>query len=264
MNGFQMTSSNQHTIMDRAMKKNMIVIILSCLPGGACISVVQEQPSNPVRKPVPVETDATCHNAQTLADSLHIQELDVKGESGAELLDSLGIRMLQDRGFDPIRARRIGGECIDHLDEFMTVLLHFDTGIILRIEQGNLAPYPIKREIRNFIDIDDAHPELPARRFIQAIDTGGGNLRKDAMSRFVGVWLENGRYIMTPYKKQASGAFRVYNDLLESGKPVLGIRFMHHLDTPSGVIFLVLKDGDERILINFIWTYLNLFVDETD
>jgi len=246
------------------MKKNAIITALLCLTATACTSVIRKTPSEMELELTSKETSATCFNAQTLANSLHIQELDLKDKSETELLDTLGIKTLQNYGLHPVGARRVSGECVKHLDEFYTAILHFDTGITLQINQGNFTPYPTIHDLLNFIDIDDAHPTIPSRNFIQAIDIGGGHVNKNAMTKFIGAWIENKKYIITPYKKAPSETFHVYNDLLESEKPVLSIRFMHHLHTPSGVIFLIQENGAERILVNFIWTYSDLFSNDVD
>jgi len=244
------------------MKKNTITMLL-LMTISACTSIAQRSLLEPHLEQNS-ETSSVCRNAQELANSLRIQELNLEGVTETELLDSLDIKILQNHDLHLVGARRISGECLDHLDEFRTSILHFDTDITLRINQDHISTYQIKPDPRNFINANDAHPAIPSRHFIQAIDTGGGHMSKDSMTQFIGVWVKNEKYIITPYKKQTSGAFYVYNDLLELENTVISIRFMHHLHAPSGIIYLALRDGTDIILINFTWSYWKLFSDEMD
>jgi len=82
------------------------------------------------------------------------------------------------------------------------------------------------------------------------------------VTEFIGAWTQNGKSIITPYRKSNSGIFHFYGDLLELDKIVLGIRFLHHLDTPSGLIQILQRDGGDRILLEFIWIYGGLFLDK--
>jgi len=242
------------------MKKNTITMLFF-MTISACNSITQKDLLEPHLESTS-EASSVCHNAQELANSLHIQELNLEGVSETELLDSLGINILQHHDLHLVGARRISGECLDHLDEFRTSILHFDTDITLRINQDHISTYPIKPDPRNFINANDVHPAISSRHFIQAIDIGGGHMSKDSMTQFIGVWVENEKYIITPYKKQTSETFYVYNDLLELKNTVISIRFMHHLHAPSGIIYLALRDETEIILINFTWSYWRLFSDE--
>jgi len=246
------------------MKKNIIAIMLLCLTTTACISITQKYPSEMGLGSTQKKIDAVCLDAQELANSLHIQELNLESESETELLNSLGITILQNHGLRLVGAKRISGECIEHLDEFRTTLLHFDTGVTLRINQDHITTYPIKPDRLNFINANDAHPTISFRHFIQAIDIGGGHMGKDSMTRFIGVWIENEKYIVTPYKKQDSGTFRVYDDLIKFEKTVLGIQFMNHIHGRSGLMQFILEDESAKILIELTWIYWKLFSDETN
>jgi len=204
------------------------------------------------------EKSTLCTHMEPVVNSLKIQRLDA---SKSESLNSLGIKTFLDHGLSLVGATRITGYCAVHIDEFRAPIIHLDTGITLIIDQDRISPYLKEYYPRFFISENDAHPVIPLRKFIQGIDMGGGHRSKELMVDFIGAWTQNEKSIITPYKRSNSGDFHLYGDLLELDKMVLSVRFLHHLDTPSGLIQILQGDGDDRILLEFIWIYGGLFSD---
>jgi len=244
------------------MCKNAIIIFLVCMVCTTCTTISPDKLSE-IQQGL-TASDSVCYDTQFLTRSLHIQKLDEEGETTSELLNSLGIKVIPDRSVRLVAATRISGHCSGHIDEFRIPIIHFDTGATLLIDQGQFFSYSKEYYPINFIDINDAHPEISSRRFIQAIDIGGGHKSKGLMINFIGAWISNKRSIITPYKKLNSGVFYVYDDLLELDKVVSGIRFLHHLDTPSGLIQILQEDGGDKILLEFMWVYSDLFSEKID
>jgi len=132
----------------------------------------------------------TCHNTESLANSLRLQEFHVKDPFDAnetsknELLKSFKVQANQEKRLYFSRAKRISGECAIHLDDIRPSLYHFDTGIVLiTTKEGLFIPPTKKYYPRPVVGKDDAHPEIIHRQFVEAVKIGWGY--------FVGIWEQN-------------------------------------------------------------------------
>jgi len=236
-----------------------LIVTLIILINGTCFAGILDESKDAIRDGEGVEKIALCNDMESVIKSLRIQRYDA---SVSGLLNSLGVRVLMNHGLHLVGVTRISGYCASHIDEFRDPIIHLDTGITLMIDQGQVFPYSKKYYPRFFVGANDAYPEIPFRKFIQAIDIGGGHREQDIVTEFIGAWTQDEKSIITPYRKLSSGIFHFYDDLLELDKVVLGIRFLHHLDTPSGLIQILQRDGGDRILLEFIWVYGDLFLDK--
>jgi len=238
-------------------KYDIIIILIVILNGGCSRATLDKNSGMPTEVDF-AKGEYVCSSDESIINSLHVKAFDAATPG---LLNSMGVKSLSNHELRLIGATRVSGYCADHIDEFRTPIIHFGTGVTLMIDQERLSPYPKKYHPRNLIEVTDSHPMISTHKFIQAVDIGGGHESKASMTNFIGVWHKDGHSIITPYRKNDSGDFYVHNALFELDKPVVGIQFFHHLDTPSGLIQLLQKDGDDRILLEFIWVYKRLFSD---
>jgi len=242
-------------------RNNIIIAMIFLMLNGGCSSVTPGSESGAVMSVDLTEEMDVCSNEESLINSLQVQEFDV---NDPRVFDLLGIKIFQSYGLRLVEASRISGSCAGRIDEFSIPVIHFDTGVVLMLSGDKISTYPKDYYPVNFIVPDDAHPVIPSRHFIQAISMMGVHRSKDLVAGFIGAWGKNGGAIITPYKKKYSGAFHVYDDLIELGKTVIGIRFMGHLHGVSGTIQLLLEDGEDRLVMSFIWNHWGVFIDDAD
>jgi len=230
--------------------KNTAIIALSFLINGACTSILPDQSSMSNAGPTLAATNPACSNMQTLVDLLHVQRLDIEGGLKDELLDSTGVNVSPDHSLRLVTAYRISGECSSHLDDINLSIFHFDTDITLMLnDEGMLVPYPRKYSPRNVVADNDTHPEKHPYRFVGAIEVGWGV--------FIGEWRKNERSILMPYRKTAAGEIHVGDNLFSIERKIISVRFLPHIDTPSGAIQILFQDGNDRVSLSFIWIYQN-------
>jgi len=241
------------------MQKPSTIMLACCLFTGTSAAIAPDQLSQTRPESPVATTDSMCHDTDALARSLHIQRLYWRDQSEAgldtELLNALGVDVLQPRRLSLVSARRISGECVGHLDAVNSTVFHFDTDITLVLNnEGILVPHTRPYRPRFIITPDEAHPERARHHFVKAIEAGTGLIEyKDRATHFIGEWNKNGTSILSPYRKNTSGRFRIHRDLLAFKNNILFIGFLPHLNTPSGTIQIILQDGDDRILFSFIW-----------
>jgi len=240
-------------------KKCTIAATLFFLINGAYSGVALGKASATSVKATSTGKSEICNDTESLANSLRVQifdareDFDSEGIIENELLKLLGVKLNQEQILFFSGAKRISGYCVDHLDDINFSIHHFDTGISLVInDEGAFIPNPKQYRRRPVVGRDDAHPEIVRRQFVEAVEVGWGY--------FVGIWKENEKSILAYYKETPSREFRVHGDILESEAEILIVRRSPHLDTPSCAIQLLLRDGNDRVALNFIW----LFPDDMD
>jgi len=154
-----------------SVKMYALLVMLIMLVNGACLGECRDESKDVIRSEEGEEKITLCNDAESVVRSLRIQRFDA---SVSELLNSLGIKVLLNHGLYLVGAARISGNCAAHIDEFRDPIIHLDTGITLMVDQGQIFPYLKKYYPRFFIGANDAHPAIPFRNFVQAIDIGGG------------------------------------------------------------------------------------------
>jgi len=219
-----------------------------------CSGAAHEKPSSMTMDENEAEKSVICNDAQELTNSLHIQLFRVKAKfdeeekSESELLKLLGVNVIQRQQLYFTDAKRISGECAIHLDDIRPSLYHFDTGIVLiTTKEGLFIPPTKKYYPRPVIGINDAHPKIAQRKFVEAVKIGWGY--------FVGVWEQNGKSILTYYKEMSPGEFRVHGDILESETKILIVRRFPHLDVPACTIQILIQDKNDRVVLDFTWFF---------
>jgi len=244
------------------MNKNTIIITLFYIINETCFAATPNILLSQNQTTTTLETDSVCRDTNKLVESLHIQRLYLRDESEAgfeaELLKSLDIEILQHQGLYLVNARRISRECAGHLDDVDGSIFHFDTNITLTLtDEGDFVPHARPYRPRFIIGHDDIHPERMKYYFIEATEVGYGNTEyKDKMTRFIAVWTQNEKSVITPYKKDNFGEFIIYDDLILFKNKTPSIRFFPHLhNAPSGHIKILLQDGRDRISLGFNWWY---------
>jgi len=249
------------------MKKCMFISVMTLMANGACFGYALDMPQDMAAAGGRV----ICSNAQTLANSLRAHRYDMEGvfnkeeKFDDELLRSLDMKVIQRQKLYFAGATRISGECANHLIDVRGSNYHFCANITLVINNDGLfVPYTKKYGARFFVGYNDPHPGRTQYHFVKAIEVGSGYGREDLMRNFIGIWTRNGRSILTPYKKISSESFYLYDDLLEFDREILNVSFFPHVDTLSGTVQVLLKNGGDRVSLSFWWTYGRLFLDGVD
>jgi len=249
-------------------KKSFIIAAAMCMLNGACTAYALEPPPQATPKSTLPEIDPICRDPEALAGTLYLEEIYTKekgSEAAAELLESLGVELLQEKGLRLNEIQRISGKCLDHLEHFKLSTYRFDTGVILRRTDGVFASY-LKDYSWHFIRSDDEHPERTGYHFTKAVDLGNSLFEyKDRASRFIGIWAQDEKFVVTPYRKRPHEEFIVYDDLIVSKRKITDISFWpdpHQM--PGGDIDILLNEGSDRILLTFDWWYRDLPIEEWD
>jgi len=250
------------------MKKPIIIAAVVCMLSGTCTANALEPPPQTAPEPTLPEVDPICRDPQALAGELHLEEIYTKEkgpEAAAELLESLGVELLQEKGLSLNEIQRLSGKCLDHLEHFKLLTYRFDTGVILRRTDGVFVPY-IKDYLWYFISSNDAHPERALHQFFRAVELDSGSVTyKSWASRFVGIWVQDEKSVVTPYRKRPHEEFIVYDDLIVSKRKIIDISFFpfpHQV--PGGYIDILLNEGNDRILMTFDWWYRNFPIENRD
>jgi len=239
-------------------KKHGPIMVLLFLISGFCSGAIFDDPSGTSMNTAAMGENAACNNTQEVANSLHVQrftaeeEFDTEKRSKNELLRSLRVEVNPKQHLYFTSATRISGECAIHLNDINLSIYNFDTGITLVLNrEGSFVPYPGQYRQRPAVGRGDAHPEVAQRQFVGAVKIGWGY--------FVGIWEQDGKSILTYYKEMSTGEFRIYDDMLESESKILIVRRFPALDSPSSAIQVLLQDGDDRVVLRFMWIYGELF-----
>jgi len=250
------------------MKKSFIITAIVCMLNGTCTVNALEPPPQATPEPISSEVDPICHDPQALAGTLRLEEIYTKEkgpEAAAELLESLGVELLQEKGIRLNEMQRISGKCLDHLENFKLSTYRFDTGVILRRTDGVFVPY-LKDYLWYFISSYDAHPERVSHQFVRAVELDSGSVTyKNWASRFVGIWAQDEKYVVTPYRKRPHEEFIVYDDLFSSKREITDISFFpfpHQV--PGGYIDILLNEGNDLILMTFDWWYRDYPIENLD
>jgi len=249
------------------MKTPAIITALVCMLTGACTATALEPALQAAPAPALPETDPTCRDPQALARVLRLEDIYTEQdgpEAAAELLESLGVDLLQKKGLSLVEATRISGECVEHLEHVNTGIYLFDTGVILDREDGAFIPYSKIDYPWHFITSDDEHPERVLHRFVKAVDLDYILVDyKDGASRFIGVWDRDGVSVVTPCQKGSHEEFIVYDDIIVSKSNISSIGFFpNHHQAPGGYMQVLLKSGDDHILLAFNWWYGGLPIED--
>jgi len=250
------------------MKKSIIIAAVVCMLNGACTANALERPPHATPESTSPEVDPICRDPQALAGALRLEEIYTKEkgpEAAAELLESLGVELLQEKGLRLNEIQRISGKCLDHLEHFKLSTYRFDTGVVLRRTDGVFVPY-LKDYLWYFISSDDAHPERASHQFFRAVELDSGSVTyKNWASRFIGIWGQDGKSVVTPYRKHPHEEFVVYDNLIASKHRIFDISFWPYPhQAPGGYIDFILKESNDRIILTFDWWYRGLPIEEWD
>jgi len=231
----------------------LFITAFACIVSGACPAAASNTWLDDNLTRPATESSPDCTDVQSLINSLHIQTIELDDETKTGFLNSIGLTIYPKKYFELSRAMRISGECATHLKGVNISMLHFDTGVTLaRVDGGSWTQYPEKYRPQTIIDANDANAEMLPPQFINAVKVGYS--ATSSVSNFIGIRKNNDISVFTPYSKNASGEFVIYDDLLESKKEIITIRLFPAL-TPAGTLQVLVPDGNARILLSFAWTY---------
>jgi len=238
-----------------------LIASLIFLASGICSASTQETSQENRTEPV-AEVIHACNDAQTLAESLHIQRLPLDDESKSKLLDEMGIKIYQNHYFNLMYARRISGDCVDHLDGINGSIFHFDTGVSLMLAGGGdgvFYPYPGNYQHQVVFDNNFSTPEKMPQQFTRAIGVSQnartGNI--DKITHFIGIRDQNGKSQFIPYERRSSGGFHIGDKIFEVNNKIIGIRYI--LDRfLTGPIQFLLPDENGLILLSFMWVHKDI------